>query len=60
MRDRNKLAYLKEYRKAKEITEAVTNDLEFLEKMEGKFSPFEKAIQDGNVDAEPTKRTKLA
>lgn len=40
MRAKNKLAYLKEYRKAKEITDAVTNDLEFLDKIDGKFDPF--------------------
>ena len=40
MRDKNKLAYLKEYRKAKEVTDTVTNDLEFLDKIDGKFDPF--------------------
>jgi len=61
MREKNKLAYLKDYRKAKEVTDAVTNDLEFLDKMDGKFDPFEKAVEDGNVevDAEPTKRARL-
>lgn len=61
MREKNKLAYLKDYRKAKEVTDAVTNDLEFLDKMDGKFDPFEKAVEDGNVevDAEPSKRARL-
>jgi hypothetical protein len=40
MREKNKLAYLKEYRKAKEQTETVTHDLEFLDKVEGQFDPF--------------------
>ena len=35
MREKNKLAYLKEYRKAKEITDVVNNDLEFLDKVDG-------------------------
>jgi hypothetical protein len=40
MREKNKLAYLKEFRKAKEQTEIVTHDLEFLNKVEGQFDPF--------------------
>ncbi|MFO0118379.1 MAG: hypothetical protein ACK521_12480 [bacterium] len=44
MREKNKLAYLKEFRKAKEQTETVTNDLEFLNKVDGQFDPFEAAI----------------
>jgi len=44
MREKNKLAYLKEFRKAKEQTETVTNDLEFLDKVDGQFDPFEAAI----------------
>ena len=40
MRDKNKLAYLKEYKKAKEQTEVVTHDLEFLDKVDGQFDPF--------------------
>ena len=60
MRERNKLAYLKEYRKAKEITEAVENDLEFLDQMDDQFDPFQKAVEDGNFDAsQPEKRAKL-
>jgi len=59
MRDRNKLAYVKEYRKAKEVTETVTNDLEFLDKMDGKFDPFKQAVEEGNVTSEPTKRPRL-
>ena len=62
MRAKNKLAYLKEYRKAKEVTDAVTNDLEFLDKIDGKFDPFQQAVEEGNVDtaaAEPTKRARL-
>ena len=62
MRAKNKLAYLKEYRKAKEVTDAVTNDLEFLDKVDDKFDPFQKAVQDGNVETaadEPQKRARL-
>lgn len=60
MRDRNKLAYLKDYRKAKEITDAVEDDLEFLDKVDEQFDPFQKAVADGNYEpGEPTKRTKL-
>lgn len=60
MRERNKLAYLKDYKKAKEITEAVEDDLEFLDKMDAQFDPFQKAVEDGNYDGgEPEKRTKL-
>ena len=44
MREKNKLAYLREYRHAKEITDTVTNDLEFLDKVDGQFDPFESAI----------------
>ena len=44
MREKNKLAYLKEYKKAKEVTDTVTNDLEFLDKVDGQFDPFESAI----------------
>ena len=35
MREKNKLAYLKEYKKAKEVTDLVNNDLEFLDKVDG-------------------------
>ena len=35
MREKNKLAYLKEYKKAKEITSVVNQDLEFLDKVDG-------------------------
>ena len=64
MRERNKLTFLKEYKKAKEITDAVEDDLDFLDRMEGKFDPFQKAIADGNIDessedsARPTKRSR--
>lgn len=61
MRDRSKLTYLKEYKKAKEVTDAVENDLDFLDRMEGKFDPFTKALEDGNVEEaeeEPSKRAK--
>jgi len=64
MRERNKLHSVKEYRKAKEVTDAVENDLEFLDKMEGKFDPFQKAVEDGNVDSDeasrPVKRARTA
>lgn len=60
MREKNKLAYLKEYRKAKEVTDAVTNDLEFLDKIDGKFDPFQTAVEEGNVEGvEPSKRARL-
>ena len=35
IREKNKLAYLKEYKKAKEITSVVNQDLEFLDKVDG-------------------------
>ena len=44
MREKNKLAYLKEFRKAKEQTETVTHDLEFLDKVDGQFDPFISAV----------------
>jgi len=59
MRERNKLAYVKEYRKAKEITETVTNDLEFLDKFDGKFDPFKQAVDEGKVTSETNKRPRL-
>ena len=43
MREKNKLAYLKEYREAKAVTETVNQDLEFLDKVDGQFDPFESA-----------------
>ena len=63
MREKNKLAYLKEYKKAKEVTTTVTNDLEFLDKVDGKFDPFRTALADGNIEvdvdpSEPAKRAK--
>ena len=62
MREKNKLAYLKDYRKAKEVTDTMTNDLEFLDKVDGKFDPFQLAVEEGNVEgaaaAEPTKRAR--
>ena len=61
MRAKNKLAYLKEDRKAKEVTDTVTNDLEFLDKIDGKFDPFQQAVEEGNVDvasSQPQKRAK--
>jgi len=59
MRERNKLAFVKEYRKAKEITETVTNDLEFLDKFDGKFDPFKQAVDEGKFASDPTKRPRL-
>ena len=64
MRAKNKLAYLKEYKKAKEVTDAIENDLEFLDKVEGKFDPFQQAVEDGNFEDEevvepPKKRARL-
>ena len=52
MREKNKLTFLKEYRKAKEVTDAVQDDLELLDQMDGKFDPFTQALADGNVDEE--------
>lgn len=65
MREKNKLRDLKEYKKAKEVTDAVEDDLEFLDRMDGKFDPFQKALEDGNISEAseqnvPTKRAKLA
>ena len=69
MREKNKLAYLKDYRKAKEVTDTVTNDLEFLDKVDGKFDPFQQAVEQGEVEevhsvaaaaSLPTKRAKHA
>ena len=65
MREKNKLAYLKEYKKAKEVTDAVEDDLEFLDRMDGKFDPFQKALEDGNISEAseqnvPSKRAKFA
>jgi len=57
MREKNKLAYLKEFRKAKEQTEIVTHDLEFLNKVEGQFDPFISAIT-GEVSHKSLKRVK--
>ena len=64
MRSKNKLAYLKEFKKAKEVTDAIENDLEFLDKVEGKFDPFQQAVEDGNFEDEevaepPKKRARL-
>ena len=47
MREKNKLAYVKEYKEAKELTEVVKNDLEFLDRVDGQFDPFESAV--GNI-----------
>ena len=52
IRDRNKIALMQDYKRAKVQTEAMTADLEFLNKMEGKFDPFEAAIQ-GKTAPEP-------
>lgn len=60
MRDRYKLAYVKEYRKAKEVTDAVNDDLEFLDKVDGKFDPFHLAVEEGNIATDPEKPTKRA
>jgi len=53
-REKNKLAYLNEFKQAKRQTETVTADLEFLNKTEGKFDAFESAITGQNS----VKRTK--
>jgi len=60
MRERNKLAYLKEYRKAKEVTKEVTDDLDFLDRVDGKFDPFAQALDDGNIEVEDSQPTKRA
>jgi hypothetical protein len=44
LRNKNKLAYLQEYKRAKAQTEHITGDLEFLGKVEGKFDAFEAAV----------------
>lgn len=48
-REKNKLAYLQEYKQAKQQTETVTADLEFLNKTDGAFDPFESAITGQNA-----------
>jgi hypothetical protein len=54
IRNRNKLAYLQEYKRAKVQTEAITNDLEFLGKMEGKFDAYENAITGQEIEKKKT------
>ena len=44
-REKNKLAYLKEVRKANEDREQVENDLSFLTKQEGNFDPIERVVE---------------
>lgn len=59
IRQKNKLAYLKEYKKAKEISNVVEQDLEFLEKVDGQFDPFEAAVT-GVKSHTQMKRKKIA
>ena len=59
IREKNKLAYLKEYKKAKEITNTVNQDLEFLDKVDGQFDPFEAAVT-GATSHLQLKRKKVA
>ena len=40
IREKNKLAIVNDYKRAKEQTAAMTADLEFLDKVDGKFDPF--------------------
>ena len=44
IREKNKLAYLQEFKRAKVQTETMNNDLEFLGKVEGKFDPFQSIV----------------
>lgn len=44
IREKNKLAYLQDYKRAKLQTETMNNDLEFLNKVEGKFDPFHSVV----------------
>ena len=44
IREKNKLALLKDYKRAKQQTQAMTEDLEFLTRVDGKFDPFEAAV----------------
>ena len=53
MREKNKLAYLQHYKQAKQQTEAVTNDLEFLNKVDGQFDAFEAALTGQNSVKKP-------
>lgn len=55
MREKNKLAYLKEFRKAKEQTQTVTADLEFLDKVDDQFNPFVSAITGETAYKRPKK-----
>ena len=50
IREKNKLAYLQEFKRAKVQTETMTNDLEFLSKVEGKFDPFQSIISGQTVE----------
>jgi hypothetical protein len=44
IREKNKLALVHDYKRAKVQTEAMTADLEFLDRVEGKFDAFNAAI----------------
>lgn len=44
IREKNKLSLVNDYKKAKKQTETMTADLEFLNKVEGKFDPFNAAV----------------
>jgi U3 small nucleolar RNA-associated protein 7 len=54
-REKNKLAYLKEFRKAKEQTQTVTNDLEYLDKVDDQFDPFVAAVTGETSHKRPKK-----
>ena len=43
-REKNKLALLKDYKKAREHERTMNDDLEFLTKQEGKFDPYESVV----------------
>ena len=55
IREKNKLALLKDFKKAKEQTQTMTEDLEFLSRIDGKFDPFESAITGSTAPAKPDK-----
>lgn len=48
MREKNKLQYQKEYKKAKAEQDILENDIEFLDKIDDKFDPLESYIINEN------------
>ncbi len=55
IREKNKLAFLHEFKRAKVQTETMNNDLEFLNKVEGKFDPFQSVITGQTVEKKQLK-----